>query len=342
MPTNITFKRASKTQARLRLALIGPAGSGKTMTALQIATALGGPVAVMDTEHGSASKYASLFEFDAFEPASFHPQTYIDAIRVAEEGGYRVLIIDSLSHAWSGKDGALELVDRAAKRNQGGNNFSAWRDVTPLHNALVEALIGARIHIIATIRAKMEYVQEKNEQGRSVVRKIGLQPVQRDGLEYEFDVVADLNQDNDLIIGKTRCPALSGKAFNRDGAGVACILADWLSEGAPAPEPTSTGASFAPVNGNGHKPPTQPVEPPPAPPRPLVIQLRETIAQARAQGVTIPPLPIPKDMTDDDLYLTIRDLESAIVAAGGDLFGEDEEVAAPPKRNGMPLEDLPL
>ena len=100
-----------------------------------------------------------------------HPQRYIAAIGEAAAAGYDVLIIDSLSHAWMGKDGALELVDKAAKRNPAGNAFAAWRDVTPLHNQLVDALLAAPLHLIVTLRSKMEYVQEKDERGKTVIRK---------------------------------------------------------------------------------------------------------------------------------------------------------------------------
>ncbi len=227
------FVKATKRNARLRMALVGPAGSGKTYTALAIATHLGERVAVLDTERGSASKYADLFPFDVLELERFHPQHYIDAIDAAASAGYSVLVIDSLSHAWMGKDGALELVDRASARNK-GNAFGAWREVTPLHNALVDALIGAPLHIIATMRTKTEYVHEKDEKtGRTVVRKLGLQPVQRDGLEYEFDVVGDLTKENELVITKTRCPSLKGLVIPQPGEEVAGTLSDWLA-GAPA------------------------------------------------------------------------------------------------------------
>jgi hypothetical protein len=240
----LQFKKATKQQSRLRLALIGPAGGGKTFTALKLATYLasGGSIAVMDTERGSASKYAgeeladgTRFQFDVIEPESFSPETYVEVIRAAESAGYKVLVIDSLSHAWMGKDGALEKVDNAAKRER-GNSFAAWRNVTPLHNAMVDAIINSSMHIIATMRTKTEYVVEKDEKsGKSVPRKIGMQPVQRDGLEYEFDVVADLDQDNNLIIGKTRCSRLTGKVFNKAGREVAEILTDWLTDGEAAP-----------------------------------------------------------------------------------------------------------
>jgi hypothetical protein len=225
------------------MALIGVAGAGKTYTALSIASHLGKKIAVLDTERGSASKYCDLFEFDVLEPETYSPKTYIDAIEMAAEAGYDVIILDSLSHAWAGKDGALELVDRAARRAQTNNNFGAWRDVTPLHNAMVDTIIGAKIHIIATMRAKTAYVQEKDPKtGRTSVRKVGMAPVQRDGLEYEFDVVADIDTENNLVIGKTRCPSIAGAVFHKAGKDVATKLKNWLSDGgsardaAPAPK----------------------------------------------------------------------------------------------------------
>ena len=245
---SLSFQKASKKLSRLRLSLIGVAGSGKTYTALNIAKHLGGPIAVVDTERGSASKYSDIFDFDVLELESFSPQNYIDAIQAAEEAGYNVLIIDSLSHAWTGKDGALDQVTRATKRSQSGNTFAAWRDVTPMHNAMVEAMLNARVHIITTMRAKTEYVQEKNEKtGKVTVRKVGLAPVQRDGLEYEFDVVADLDQDNNLIIGKTRCPAVAGMVIPRAGKEIAQKLLSWLSDGGANAEAKNGFARSAPA-----------------------------------------------------------------------------------------------
>lgn len=240
----IQFKKATKTQARLRLALIGPSGSGKTYSALAIAKHLGDRVAVIDTERGSASKYADLFSFDALELDTFAPTTYVEAIHAAEAAGYDVLIIDSLSHAWMGKEGALEQVDRAAKRSQSNNSYTAWRDVTPMHNALIDAILQSACHIIVTMRAKTEYVLEENERGKKVPRKVGMAPVQRDGMEYEFDVVGDMNQENDLIISKTRCPALTGQVINKPGEQIAKTLKVWLSDGAPAPVPAPRPAGI--------------------------------------------------------------------------------------------------
>lgn len=236
----MNFRKATKQQIRLRLALIGSSGSGKTYTALNIAKHLGGKVAVIDTERGSASKYADLFEFDALELQTFNPLTYVEAIKAAEQAGYQILVIDSLSHAWMGKEGALEQVDKIQKRSQSNNSFTAWRDVTPMHNALVDAILQCNCHIIATMRAKTEYVMEVNEKGKNVPRKIGIAPIQRDGLEYEFDVVADMDFDNNLIVSKTRCPALSGEIINKPGKEIAETLRAWLTDGEPAqPKPAA-------------------------------------------------------------------------------------------------------
>ncbi len=268
---SLSFQKASKKSSRLRMALMGVAGSGKTYTALNVATHLGGPIAVVDTERGSASKYSDIFDFDVLELESFSPQNYIDAIQAAEEAGYNVLIIDSLSHAWTGKDGALDQVTRATKRSQSGNTFAAWRDVTPMHNSMVDAILNARLHIITTMRAKTEYVQEKNEKtGKISVRKVGLAPVQRDGMEYEFDVVADLDQDNNLIIGKTRCPAVAGMVIPRAGREVAQKLVAWLSDGS-----TSTEKQ------NGFARSEAPVAPPVQTPTPRVEQ---PVAAAPVEG----------------------------------------------------------
>ena len=218
----IEFKKATKHAAKLRLALDGPPGSGKTYTALAIGTRVGEKVVLIDTERGSASKYSDLFNFDVFEMDSFSPETYVSIIKAAEQAGYDVIIIDSLSHAWTGKDGALDLVNKAQTKQRGeGNSFTAWRDVTPLHNAMIDALIGSKAHIIATMRTKTEYVMEsytdKGGYTKTKPVKIGLAPIQRDGMEYEFDVIADLDVDNNFVVSKTRCPQLSQQVFKKAG-----------------------------------------------------------------------------------------------------------------------------
>lgn len=250
------FTKATKTKARLRLALIGPSGSGKTYSALSIAKGFGGKLALIDTEHGSASKYADLFDFDTQELSSFSPEAYIAAIDEAAKAGYDVLVIDSLSHAWMGKDGILESVDRVTKASRSNNAYTTgWRDATPRHNALVEALVQSPLHLIVTMRAKTAYVMEVNDRGKSEPKKVGMEAIQRDGLEYEFDVVGDLTLDLDLHVSKSRCPGLTGSVINKPDASLALTLEAWLTDGAdPVPLPAQAPRTAAPPAAQAQRP----------------------------------------------------------------------------------------
>lgn len=242
---SITFKKATKTSSRLRLAVCGPAGGGKTFTSLKIAKHLGGKTAVIDTERGSASKYADLFDFDVIELTDFSPANYVEAIGAAAKHGYQNVIVDSLTHAWSGKGGALEMVDQAAAKSQSKNSFAAWRSVTPEHNALVDAMLQSPCNVLVTMRSKMEYVLEEDEKGRKMPVKKGMAPIQREGMEYEFDVVLDMTVDNAAVVTKTRCPDLAGKVFKKPGEELANTIKAWLGSGSPPPEPKAEGASHA-------------------------------------------------------------------------------------------------
>lgn len=189
----MSFQRAERKKAKIRVGICGPAGSGKTMSALKLAFGIGGKIAVIDTEHGSAELYSHMGEYDvATITPPYSVEKYLALIREAGKS-YDIVIIDSLSHAWSGSGGLLEEVD---KRSAGGNKFAAWRDVTPKHNELIDAMLQSPAHVIATMRSKTEYVIEQNEKGRSVPRKIGMAPVQREGMDYEFTLVFEVNQDN--------------------------------------------------------------------------------------------------------------------------------------------------
>ena len=266
------FQKATKAAAKLRLGLVGPAGSGKTYTALRIAKGLGGRIAVIDTERGSASLYAGErgIEFDVIELDTYGVERFIEGIKAAAEGGYSTVIIDSLSHAWAGKGGILEYVDNAGKRNQGGGNFGAWRDATPRHNSLVDAILGAPLHVICTLRSKVEYVVE-NVGGRNQVRKVGLQPVQRDGLEYEFTVVGDVSQDHDLVVTKTRAAFLKDAVIREAGEDLGKQLAAWLANGTEQ----RPGASSSPAS-----PPARPAAQAAAP-VPLADEIAGHIREAK-------------------------------------------------------------
>jgi len=229
----LRFRKAVKHGAKLRFAVCGPSGSGKTFTLLTLATELGGPIALLDTEHGSASKYADIFEFDVLELDSYDPLRLISLIDEAAEKQYRALCIDSLSHFWVGKDGELDKVDRAARRMQAPNSFAAWKQVTPIHNALIDKIISAPLHIMVSMRSKTEWILDRDDRGKTVPRKVGLAPVMRDGIEYEFDVCGEMDQENTLHITKSRCPKLSGGVFPKPGRELADVLKEWL--GSPTP-----------------------------------------------------------------------------------------------------------
>lgn len=242
------FQRAVKTQSRARVAIAGPSGCGKTYSALRIAVGLAGPdgtIALLDSEAGSASKYADLFTFDAMSLASAHPQRYIDAIKAAEEAGYSVLVIDSLSHAWKGTEGILQQVDAAKSR---GNEFSAWNEPSKLHQRLVDAIVQSRLHIIATMRSHMEYVlvTTTNSSGREVQapKPLGMAPIQRDEMPYEFDVFGMMDLGHNLTVTKSRVhvagqPSLQDQVIPFPDETLGETLRTWLSEGAPIVEPTN-------------------------------------------------------------------------------------------------------
>src|SRR5574343_276063 len=186
------FHTAVKAESKLRLAISGPSGSGKTYTSLAIASALanGKSIALIDTEHGSASKYADTFRFDVAEMhPPFHPEKFMQAIAEAQNAGYAVVIIDSISHAWAGSGGVLDIVDEAAKRSKSGNSYMAWNEGTPIQNHLIDAIVQSGIHVIATMRSKTDYILVDNGNGRQAPKKVGMAPVQRDQFGYEFDVV---------------------------------------------------------------------------------------------------------------------------------------------------------
>lgn len=239
---NFEIKEAKREGQWLRMALPGVSGGGKTLTALKLASGLtrNGKIVVIDTEHGSASKYADLLDdgmkFSVVNLDNFSPAVYAAAIEYVVSKGYDTVITDSLSHAWMGKGGALELVDKAAKKSQSGNTFTAWRDVNPILAELTEVILRAPAHMIVTMRVKSEYVMETNEKGKISPRKIGLAPVQRDGLEYEFDVVGNMDRDNNLVIDKTRIPFLNGEVFNKPGKGLGQKILAWLDGNDPTPE----------------------------------------------------------------------------------------------------------
>lgn len=225
----MSFKKAERKNAKLRLALSGTAGAGKTFSALLIAKEFGSKIAVMDSERGSASLYAGtpgIPEFDVCELEEKNLQEYIEKIDVAAAAGYEVLVIDSYSHSWIG---ALETVDK-----MGGSKFSnGWKAVSPLVTKLVDKILSYPGHVIATMRSKAEFAVEQVN-GKAVPKKLGMATVARDGTDYEFSVMLGLTVEGGLTVDKTRCSALAGGVFTReDVPKIARTIKAWLSEGAP-------------------------------------------------------------------------------------------------------------
>lgn len=228
------IRKAERKKAKLRLGLAGPSGSGKTFSALKLAFGLGGKVGLIDTEHGSGDLYAHLGDYDVIQlEAPYTVQKYLAAIAAFEDAGYNVLIIDSLSHAWAGDGGLLDKQGKAAARI--GNSYTAWREVTPDHNALVDALLQSPCHIVATMRSKTEYVMETNDKGKQAPKKVGMAPVQRDGMEYEFTVFLDIGIDHTATASKDRTELFDGEYFKISEKTGETLL-KWLDAGVDVPK----------------------------------------------------------------------------------------------------------
>jgi len=229
------FSKAKKSQAKARVAFSGPSGSGKTYWSLQMATELadGGKIAVIDTERSSASLYADKFAFDtlSFSPP-YNPQRLVEVLRVAEQEEYAVVVIDSLTHFWSGKGGTLEIVEEANARLN--NSYRAWAVGTPIQQQMIDALLSFNGHIVVTMRSKTEWAMDKNEKGKTEIRKVGLAPQQRDGIEYEFTLVFDIDAQHRASVSKTRCVALADRTFTPANSQEALdTFTTWLNAGEP-------------------------------------------------------------------------------------------------------------
>jgi hypothetical protein len=227
------FQKATKEAAKLRAAIFGPSGAGKTFTSLRLATGIGGRIAVIDSERRTASKYADRFDFDVCDLGSGQHQIgdYVTAIRGAAEAGYNVLVIDSLTHAWQE---LLVEIDAIAKAKYRGNTWSAWSDGTPKQKALIDAILDFPGHVIATMRSKTEWTTEKDRNGKDKPARIGLTPEQGKGIEYEFDMLFELSVEHILTVLKDRSGKFQDRFIESPGEALGAEMAAWLDEGAPA------------------------------------------------------------------------------------------------------------
>lgn len=221
----MAFERATKRKAKLRIAISGTAGAGKTYSALTLAQVFGTRIGVIDSERGSASLYAEQFEFGVEELDEKNPQDYLRAIAEAEAAGIEVLIIDSYSHAWVA---ALDLVDR------GGGWVKAGKTISPLVAKLVDAILSYPGHVIVTMRSKAEHAVEIVD-GRAKIKKLGTATVAREGTDYEFSVMLEIASDGELKVTKTRCSAIDNGVYRReDITKIGQKLKAWLESGVEA------------------------------------------------------------------------------------------------------------
>lgn len=217
---------SSKKQAKIKLALQGCAGSGKTMSALLLAYGLckdWSKIAIIDSENGSADLYASLGNYNVLPlQENFTPELYKEAIGVCEDAGMEVIIIDSISQCW---DNLLEY-----HANLQGNSFTNWQKVTPRINAFMQRILQSDRHIICTMRCKQDYVlNEKN--GKMVPEKVGLKAVMRDGIDYEFTIVFDINMKHQALVSKDRTNLFMGKPDFTITPATGEIILDWCNDG---------------------------------------------------------------------------------------------------------------
>ena len=224
----LTFQKATKAQSKLRAAFFGPSGAGKTFSALRVASGMGKKIAVIDTERGSASKYSDRFDFDVLELPKKDIETYCEGIRAAGATGYDVLIIDSLSHAWQE---LIEENERIAKAKYKGNTWSAWSEGTPKQRKLIDTILDFPGHVIATMRSKTEWTQEKDDRGRNTPKRVGLAPEQGKGIEYEFDLLLEISTEHYAQVIKDRTGKFQDQVIEKPGEDFGVELAKWLSSG---------------------------------------------------------------------------------------------------------------
>lgn len=241
------FQKAERRKVHLKIALTGPSGAGKTYSALMLARGLGKKVALVDTENGSASLYADRFEFDTVTMSPPYTTTkYIQAINEAIKLGYDVLVLDSLSHAWAGDGGILarkEQLDAGGGGSKSG--YANWAKFSKEHEQFKAAILNAGIHIVASMRSKTEYALVE-ERGKQVPKKVGMAPVQRDGMEYEFTTVFDLDITHHATVSKDRTGLFAEQPpfVINDKAGQDFMA--WLASAKPAAEPVSSVLSGVP------------------------------------------------------------------------------------------------
>lgn len=244
------FQKAERKQVKLKLGLAGPSGSGKTFSALRIAKGLGDKtgkpyrIALVDSENKSASLYADSPGMPAFDTLELEPpytiDKYIAAMELAIKEGYDFLIVDSVSHVWSGEGGILQEKEALDKR--GGNSYANWASMTPKWNRFVSAILHSDVHMLCTMRSKQDYVLEANDKGKQAPKKVGMAPQVREGFEYELTLVLDMDMSHQAQASKDRTNLFDGKTWKPDEKTGAEIWA-WLNSGKAVVPAAATAAA---------------------------------------------------------------------------------------------------
>lgn len=242
------LRKATRQKAKIRLGLSAVAGGGKTMSAILIAKGLAkgdlSKVALIDTENGSGDLYAHIGPYNVLPlSAPFTPESYIKAIKDCEDAGMEVIIIDSITHEWDGKGGCLEI------QSDLGGRYQDWKSVTPRHQAFINAILQSKCHIITTVRRKQDYDMTKTEGGKTVVAKVGLKEVTREGFEYEVTTNLELDQRHNASASKDRTGLFMGHPPFVPSEETGKKILDWCESGAdviaPLPATETNEATIA-------------------------------------------------------------------------------------------------
>jgi GTPase SAR1 family protein len=253
-------RKAEKKRVKLKMAVQGPSGSGKTWGALALAKNLWpeAKICAIDTENESASLYADKFTFDTIPLGPpFTTARYVECIDASVKAGYDVLIIDTITAQWDGSGGILQRKNEMDMR--GGNSFTNWSSFTPEHEAFKQIMLQAPIHVIATMRSKQDYILQANDKGKQMPKKVGMAPIQRDQIDYEFTIVFDVQMDHKAVSSKDRTGLFNDKVVDLADPMTADAIRGWLESGVEvAQKPASASATPAPAQPPAQRPAASP------------------------------------------------------------------------------------
>lgn len=248
MSNDIKLRPAERSQAKIRLGLSGPAGSGKTYSALQIAFGLCGDwtkIAIIDTEHYSADFYSDMGKYNVLSlDPPFSPERYIEAIEACENAKMEVIIIDSITHEWDGPGGCLEIQEKL------GGKWQNWAEVTPRHRQFIDTILSSSCHVITCVRSKVDYALSQDN-GKVKVEKVGMKDVTREGFDYELTLDLDLDLNHNARCSKDRTGLFMDQPPFVPSSDIGRRIAEWCVKGSPAPirqRPTKNGTADVPFN----------------------------------------------------------------------------------------------